>query len=191
MNKLEEIPLGSDGFQEFLKTFLRWGGLGDTVGQVLPLDSGKVSGLLPRGTSLERALDMETGGIGIGGDGEWMANHFLALRQAYPASSLIMQDNTASLSSPYVKKSEDNYFTADGKIYWYLDAADFTRDSVMELLRTPLGFYFFGFFVNRPLKKVDFFRKEIDDVGLADIAGSVVEVFMEAYDGEGYAIWRR
>jgi hypothetical protein len=188
MTNLSEHDLGSDGVA-YLRKYLNWGGLAEKALTLL-LSHGRTFALLPQGTSLERARKFDVGGLSItSASKSYLARRFLGCPPANCEGTLIVQDTVAQANDLNISKSNEDKFFYENRIYYFLNAADFSEQSIADVIRGSRGFWVVGFLVACRVNREGILDQEVGEPTFADLANNIREVFVSAYDGESFVMW--
>lgn len=178
---IQTIELGEPGRQYIaghLEGIAGWAGaIAATVRQ-----TGSVIGVVPAGTSLIRAIELEVGGLSRSYEpDEWVEDHL----QSLPAGYLLLQDIWAMPVDAARTRGE----VAHGTVYHYLRSEE-SRGTLRESFRKIISFYQVVAYLpapHDPASSIADLLKESPE----QLAAWTQELFMCAYDQEAYVGWSR
>lgn len=187
MSKLIEMDLGKDGI-EYVQDCLRQGTGLCRKSLRLPLRSGQALAIVPPDTSPERAKSFAAGGLLRWGDSiEWLASHMGALWRADPEGTLILQDVWGA--RPGEAQRWPDAFYDDNAVYYLVHAS---APKIEKVERQISSFLLVGFFAYALLPQANAAsERRLDKATMENIADNTAEIFVSAYDREGFVMWRR
>lgn len=194
---LNEIDLGEEGLHYVASCLTGERGLSSKIANELK-QGGDVFAPLPVGTSRQRALEFETGGLTTRRETyAWFARRLEQLTGGSPAGSLVFQDVWMNqrdvLEYPQnFAKAEGVLFLDQSSIYYVLDLEDLNATTLSAAVRRIKSFKFVAVFSNFHFRAADIPPTRVVAEPLIEaIAHSAQEVFVSAYDIEGLVVWRR
>lgn len=184
---MQQLDLGEAG-RDYLTDCL--GSLDSGLSEALkttPSSAGFVYTPAPDGATLESAIKFSGSGlVPVSQSIEWLSDHVLPL----PSGYIILQDIWAD--SKYVNKDmTDRYVISDSSVYYYLRSRDFDRKHVDKLLWFSSSFLVAIFYIP--------FQNGIEPPpaellsadALNETSKLVREIYVNAYDQEGFVVWAR
>jgi hypothetical protein len=146
--------------------------------------------LLPQGTSLERAKQFDTGGLPITSASQrYLARHFLEDFSANQESALIVQDTVSQPNDLGMRRSNEDKFFYENRVYYFLNSSDFSEQSVADVIRSSRGFWVIGFLVGGRVNREEALNQQVEELAFAGFGANIREVFVSAYDGESFVMW--
>lgn len=199
MTRLTMLPLGRKGLDYIDYCLDKEPGLCTKV-RMHDLSRGNVYGLVPEGTTVERATKFDTGGlVADWRDGSLLVDHdpftWLTdyLKQHFtksPGASFVLQAIWAKASDPAYVNAHLPKFTNDGCIYYLVEKGnldDSTLDNAETLLVSRL---LEGFLCDLAVPR-DVIATHIASDSLIDgLASNLRDIVTRAYDDESFVIWR-
>jgi hypothetical protein len=153
--------------------------------------TGSVHAVVPDGTSLERALQFNAGGLTTADTSyDWLFPLVIARIGRFPDGLFIIQDiwETAEM----IKPNSSPFATSDrgSAVYYFVKSTDVSMDALDNAERDAMSFVTAMFIVPSgaiPLST----GYSISSAELDLLATRVTEFVMQAYDQESFLIWRR
>ncbi|HEX9132967.1 MAG TPA: hypothetical protein VF844_11805 [Ktedonobacteraceae bacterium] len=195
MANLKKLPLGQDGIK-FVESRLVSGGKGICLKLLnLPLSEGTVYAVVPEDTSLDRAKQFETGGLAqwIYGDA-WLAKHVISLYSDNMDGTLIFHDvwGASPTDSGFRKKRKSEMFFNQTDVYHFVEAGYINSDIVIRTMREIASFLLIGAFINFPIVASELPADGfVDDSLIDELVRNTQEIYVSAYDQEGFVVWQR
>lgn len=210
MNDYTELALGSEGLQ-FILSELRGGRtFSRCLLESLDLQSGDVITYLPQGASVVDAKDFESGGkLPQPPQSQWKRGegaiviptpttrpHLVSLIDEYLSTServCILENATASRGDEWLKQTQVNVSFFGDEVY-HLLIGSCPRPTIDLAIRKGQSlFTFVGALTSLPggVLPLTIDRADLDLGALRSLAEQTERIFVGAYDGEGYVIWRR
>jgi hypothetical protein len=191
LSKLVEIDLNGTGL-DYVEQCLRQGtGLCSKLLQ-LPLSSGRAFAPVPQKTTLSRAKSFDVGGLMPPREAiDWLALNLRSLWGNDPEGTVVLQDIWAKPDDPVVRKSTANKFLTDQNVYYLLSKNHSDISAIEETLRSITSYLRLGIFTRAPLRHQQHSRAKLGQNIEHDLAERTAEIFVGAYDQEGFVIWRR
>jgi hypothetical protein len=153
--------------------------------------TGSVHAIVPDGTSLERALQFETGGLTTGGvSSHWLFPLVMARIRRFPDGLFLIQDIWFDLET--IGPNPPPYVTSDGGtvIYYFVQSTGISMDALEAAQREASSFVTAMFIApSGTLPLSSGYAMSGDEVDR--LATRVTEFVIEAYDQESFLIWRR
>jgi hypothetical protein len=196
MSPLHAMPLGEAGMV-YIKDLLNEPGLCEKVGRS-DLSSGRVYGVVPQGTSLERATKFTTGGlIRLHGKRlaephptEWLADQLKAATWGLPSATLIIQDAWMDHTIPFFHKSERPRFSSGNCIYYAVSKEQLTAPEIEVSFQQVRG-RAVAFLCDYALPAVVLAKHEAPEPVMDALARGIMQVIGEPYDQESFAFWKK
>ena len=186
-----ELPLGEAGMAYVRHALEMGAGLSKQV-LATAFSGGAVFAAVPEGTSIERAKQFEAGGFYCWGTWAWLQAQVKALCAADPQSTFVVEDPWGGNygDAAVMRGTEKKFF--DGKfVDYFVERADLSDRAIEETTRAP-GFLFIGFFSRYPLSSAMLPPDlKAGDKLIRQLAENTQQIFVGAYDGEGWVVWRR
>jgi hypothetical protein len=210
MTELRELALG-DAAREYMRQQLRDGHLiAQAVLRSVDLNRGSIITILPKGTSLEDANKFATGGkLPEPPPAQWSCgpgvvmkpvpdtSEFLSAKiETFVNSSFlnvcIVEDLLSAPTDGWIKRKRSKVIFSDGQVFHWLTqrgGSGNARDMAQAALWHPPHTGILG----RAAPFSAFLRGDqlVPAAELTDIANNASCIFVGAYDGESYVIWRR
>lgn len=192
MSELREIDLGAAGAVYLASALGQAAGLSARLAE-LPLSSGRIFAPLPKGVGAGRAANFDAGGLLERRHScEWLANHLRQLWTVDTGGTFILQDIWAKPSDPAVRRTGPKKFFSGTEVYYFVEPADRECDALQQALSAAASFLLVGVFSGHSVRKSDLPPDlRLSHEVLADLAGAAREIFVTAYDQEGFVVWRR
>ena len=185
------IRVGRDGLLYVKYCLEKWGGLAEKATN-LPILEGRAAAILPKDTTLARAILFEIGDINIDGvDTKCLAEHFLNVSKTYKYSSIIIEDTVALSTDEAINKIGCKKFFHNIKVYCHITSEQFSVDSISDLLCASRGFVIIGFFIKEHIDDGLVLNLGVDSDVLCSMGREIQEIFVSAYDGESFVIWSK
>src|SRR5207248_3240393 len=106
---------------------------------------GVVTAVVTAGTSRERALDFNSGGIGSPLEldllRQAMARHLSLFLDAEPSGLVLFEESLGRVGDPNITGSESPWFSCDGFIYWLVSASKVHSPEECRLLLAAASDY--------------------------------------------------
>lgn len=187
---LKEIDLGEAGLKYVASYLKRETGLCSRISRG-PERGGDVFAPLPAGTSRERALQFEAGGLLSWRETcVWFERELEQLSGRSDNGSLVFQDVWAKQQDPVWGEHDGLFFDRSG-VYYVIGPHDFNAAAISLAVRQIISFRFVAVFTNFNLRAADIPPNRVVAETLIDeIAHGAEEVFISAYDQEGLVVWR-
>jgi len=191
MNNFVELNLGKAGLEFVQNSLNDWKGLAKDAAS-LPIQTGTAMALVPKGTSMERALQFSKCNIKVSHyEPNWFEDRFHRLMKEHQKCSFIVQDMASISTDDWVKKSDSPMFFHNKSIYYYLNRKDFRADKIVDLLYAyPGSHHVFGFFLKCGITDA-IQKQDVPSETYKGILDNIVEIYVSAYDREGHVIWTR
>lgn len=193
MANLKLVALGQDGISYIRDCLAQSGVLSSALSRSIGFE-GRAYAPLPEGTSTDRAKMFEAGGLGAGYDPyDWLEEHILSWRQRHGQErQVVFEDAWMKATYPEFQESKLKKLAHDTGVYYVLDDADLSESSIREAVRSVANFLVIGAIVSPTVLSNEQIAAEIMDDSLADaLARNTQEIFVGAYDQEGYVVWER
>jgi hypothetical protein len=162
--------------------------LGGVAAEALKgLAGGRCFAPLPEGTSAMRAGEFLAGGLMKRRDGvAWLAAQTEHQTEARLDSTLLFQD---SWLKPEHAARHNGSFVDRTAVYQAIGARDIEFKSVDDALREVTSFLCLGFLVNLSVPDSVMRSGAADDRLTSNLAKHVDEIYISAYDQEGWVVW--
>jgi hypothetical protein len=189
---LKEISLGEEGKEYILSCFRGELGLSSRIPRQLE-QGGDVFAPLSAETSRERALQFETGGLMSWRETcAWFEREVERLSGRADNGSLVFQNVWAKPQDPILKEYDRVFFDRSSSVYYVLGRHDINAASISRTVRQVYSFLFIAAFCNFSFSAADAPSTRIlDETIINGMAANAQEVFVSAYDREGFVVWRR
>lgn len=181
MTDLVEVDLGEAGRRYLAESF---GGAGGLCKRMLPavLSSGQVKGLIPAGTSNDRAAELATGGL----VSLTVAERYLIARALKHEGVLLVQDPWAKPDDWTTANDSVKLWLCEREVYLWSALRSELIEKIRFLLRYPVSWKFIAFVLeDRALESA----LESGVATLDELATRVVQIYAPAYDRESFVIW--
>lgn len=189
---LRETDLGDEGREYVVSSLRGETGLCSKI-LVESQRAGEVFAPLPVGTSRERAVQFNAGGLMSRHETfAWFARHLQQLSGDMPTGSLVFEDVWAKPQD--AARSRDGLFFDQSNVYYVIDLdLDKSDAAAIEFaVRQIKSFLFVAVFSSFNFRAADVPPTRVVTAALIDqIAKGAQEVFLSAYDQEGLVVWRR
>lgn len=192
MRRLTEVSLGVDGIV-YVESSLRAGtGLCARVLQ-LPISQGEAFAALPEHTDLERAKGFQVGGLLTRRETDaWFSEHVRAFWENGRPGTLVLQDIWAKPGDPAVQAPLVKRFYQDSGVYYFVEREDADLYSIRRALRAVVSYLLIGVFTRFSVRYAELPPNRAVGADLIEEIGRATqEVFVSAYDQEGFVVWRR
>ncbi len=148
--------------------------------------------LVPRGTSLERALRFEAGGLISGAQATaWLVERLNALSKRLGNGSFVTHDVWVAphLQGLAAANLRAHYLPIQGQSYFWTGGPKFGVDQVMGALNAPASFFTISAFCKTNLHEhlantSTFLEAEMH----SEILASTVELYVSAFDQESFLV---
>lgn len=186
---MTEVPLGEPG-RLYIQTVLR-----DCVGAAALLvetvsSAGEIFAPLPSGTSYDRALQFEFGGLSARSHAlDWLFEDLTNKG----GGTLLVQDIWLKPDDLTVKRAKiETYFTDGSQVYYYLPLASLSPARLLNLYKQVSSFQFVGFHIagDLALSVEDKNEHRVSAVRIQEFAPLATTVYISAYDQEAWVVWR-
>jgi hypothetical protein len=187
---LQKINLGEEGL-EFVASSLR-GELGLCAKLARQLErGGDVFAPLPEGTSRERALQFNAGGLMSGSETDaWFARELEQMSGRTEKGGVIFQDVWFT-PQDRVRGGYDGVFFDQSCVYFVLGPGEINAAAISRTIRRLHSFKLVAVFSNFNFRAADLPPTHVvADTLVDEIAHGAQEVFLGAYDQEGLVVWR-
>lgn len=191
MTKITENPLGASGLRHMVSELRGERGLSGRFAELVAR-SGQTFAVLPEEALPGHLEKFETGtSLGMDAPYKWMARHLEDLCATAPNGSLVIHDVWAKASDPVNGEDQRKLFFAGDGVYYFVNAADFSAEQILRTMREVTSFKMVGAYTRSPALSAPLPSDSIADEDLLDsLAKDVIEIFISAYDQEGFVIWR-
>lgn len=188
---LKEINLGEEGLDYVASCLRGETGLCSKIARELER-GGDVFAPLPAGTSRQRALQFEAGGLMSWRETcVWFERELEQLSGRIGNGSLAFQDLVARPQDP-VRGGYDGLFFDRSSVYYILRPQEINAATISLTMPRINSFLLVAVFCNFSFRAADVPTTRILDEALIDeMAHNAQEVFISAYDREGLVVWRR
>jgi hypothetical protein len=187
--RLCTIPLGREGL-DYIETCLRGRGLSAKV-RAERLSGGKLDAVVPEGFSLAQARNFPNGtGTSMHHAIAWLAHHLKARLATNPAATILVQDVWAQ-PGDRDERSEAAWFANNDCLYYPARTENMSFDEADRLIHEPMSFQLVGFVSNYVLPREVLSSHQASDSVIEALARAVTEVFVGAYDQEGFVVWQK
>lgn len=188
---LKEISLGEEGKAYISSWFTGGTGLSSRIPRQLE-QGGDVFALLPAGTTRERALQFETGGLLSWRETcTWFDHEIEQLSSHADKGSLAFQDVWFGPQDA-VGGGFDGAFFDQSSVYYILGAHEMNAAAISRTMLKIRSFLLVAVFCNLSFRAADVPATRVLDETLIDaMANNAQEVFVSAYDYEGLIVWRK
>src|SRR5262249_13814010 len=152
------------------------------------------SALVPVGTTLNRALEFEHGGlISARGVRDWIVQHIVHLCQTTPDSTVLFEDKWGGRKGEKaVMAGTETQSFHDKVVNYFVEGRKANAASVAKAASAAASFLLVGAFTRYPLAAAQLPTDlTIDDAVMRDLAANTVELYVSSYDRESYLIWRK
>ena len=188
MSRLTEIPLGEAGL-EYVRYSLKSALGGVAAGALRGLAGGRCFAPLPEGTNATRAGEFLAGGLMKRRDGvAWLAARAEQNTEARLDSTLLFQD---SWLKPEHASRHKGSFADSAAVYQAIGARDIDFKAVDDALREVTSFLCLGFLTRLTVPDAVLRSFTADDRLSANLAKHVEEIYISAYDQEGWVVWSK
>jgi hypothetical protein len=187
---LEPIEIGGAGYAYLLHHLDKIPGLCAGLKGLIGNTPGRVIAPLPKSTSIERARQIEAGGIINESHASWVRPHLLALARNLPSSTLILQDVWLKPSDVMGLEFEAKHVLTLDNVYYYVSNPK-DSESIGRVFKSVVGLHFIGAFISRSIDLEEIHKSEMTDADFEDLATYALEIYARAYDGESMVIWQR
>lgn len=180
-------PLGVDGIK-FVQSRLDDAaqGLAKALCQ-LPLSNGAAYAIVPETATLERIKQFEYGGL-VRGGAEGLAEHVLNLNSKHTNGIFIFQDLWGpSPTDRNLEKIESQMFFAED-VYLAVPHSQMNQNAIVQAVKDIRGFWELGAFTTTAKNLIG---QTLDADEFRLLAENAQEIYVEAYDGESYVIWKK
>ena len=153
--------------------------------------TGSVHAIVPDGTSFERAIQFEAGGLtDVDLFHEWLFPLVMARIGRFPDGLFIIQDIWGNAER--IKPNSSPFATSDGgsAVYYFVKSTDVSMDALDNAERDAMNFMRAMFIA--PSGAIPLSTGYSISSGELDLlATRVTEFVIDAYDQESFLIWRR
>ena len=190
---LKELPLGQAGLDfvrsnienetSFLRDVLRYS-----------FHGGSAFAVVPETVDLKRALDFDPAfGISTKWPDAWLINRMIARCRANPQSVLVFDEPWGGRrGDPAVMRRTAPRFFHGNFVDHFVTADNASAQTIDTAMRAGGGFLFIAAFVEYPFTAGEMDADgAIDDALMQKLAENVRELYVSAYDQEGYVVWQR
>ena len=172
-----------------MQSMLRqWSGAASKLADIV-LTAGRVYAPLPTGTTTERALKYDVGGLCPQSDGlDWLFRNLTSKKDG----TLIFQDVWSRPSDLVIRRPTlESYFNDGSGVYYYLPSFSLTPNALNELYKRISSFQVVGFYVARALNLTFEQRRrhQIPSDHLDQLLPFTTSVYVGAYDQESWVVW--
>jgi hypothetical protein len=179
--------VGAAGAEYMLRS---WGPLPGLCACLTPqIDKTKrIYGMVPPGTSRERAEELRSGDLGSLGEMDSCLADRIVQSTYADRGVLVVQDLWGSPEINIKNPRDCDWWAEDGEAYFWTEYGPGREAAVLNCLQSPASFLYAGFLI--PGADVaDAIRRKA--ISLDELAARTVEVYMPAYDWESFVIWTR
>jgi hypothetical protein len=183
-----ELALGSGG-RDYMQRVLRsYPGAAFNSSEIVS-KSGEVFAVVPVGTSRERALRFEMGGLStLDHARNWLFND-LASRSI---GTIVIQDAILSRADLEMRRPAfETFFVEDERVYYYLSLINLSPDRLTTVVREVRSFQSTVFHLR--VFNMSFEQRKHHQVPgdfLNQFLPDAISVYLSAYDQESWIVWR-
>lgn len=190
MTRLCAVPLGPEGFDHVADCLRGERGLsGKVCAQGLP--AGKVYAIVPDGFSLAQAQDFPNGtGVSMRHAIAWLGEHLKALLADKPSLTILVQDVWAK-PTDHQRQPPVAWFVNGESIYFPARTEGMGYEEAHRLMHDPISFQLVGLVSDYVLPQEVVASHQASDAVMDALARDIVEIFLGAYDQEGFVIWQK
>jgi hypothetical protein len=190
MTKSCALPLGQEGF-DYLTQHLNERGLCAKVA-AQNLSGGRLFAIVPEGLSLEEARNFDSWReTPLCHALSWLTEHLRECVAKTPSATILVQDVWAKASDRESLEGAHAQFTANDCLYYVLDTKRLDYPAVHAAVHAPLSFNIVGFVSDYALPREVLATHEATEAVIDGLAREVTEVFVDAYDREGFVVWQK
>jgi hypothetical protein len=191
MKNVIELDVTAPGREYFRHWF---DGLPGLCARMLPFvaSQGRISAIVPEGTSEARAIQFTAGGLGefcpLSG---WLIPHVTDRLKESARGILLHQDIWAKSSD--VQPSAPPFIVSENPdaVYYFVTADQLSLSTFEACLWAPLSFVTAMLVIPDFKLSLQKNRHVLEAVELEALASGVTEMIATAYDQESYLIWRK
>lgn len=156
----------------------------------LSLEDGIVTTFLPVDTPSEQVQHYAAGIISRGGSTGILAA-VIKDYLARPGRYAVFEDICFDLDTPSTVDWDEQYFSYNLEVYYFLAHANWDVEEIIDVIRTPCPNPFIGLLVSFPVgKSISIANRErVDKRLLAHLADHTTHLIIGAYDATGYLVW--
>jgi hypothetical protein len=191
MRGIKLFELGEPGLA-YMSAWLRYGALCGSLGK-LPLSTGRIFAPLPSDTTSAQAMRIKMGRLPGASPRKWLINHVVSMFEKVPQGTLILEDVIgARPSDPGALATESRTLLTKERVYYAVTKENASARSVDAALNDVAGLELVGALsrFEIPLGR----SKEpqtVPDSLIVQLAEEALEIYVSAYDGEGFVVWQR
>jgi hypothetical protein len=189
---LEIFALADDGVS-YVESRLRQGtGLCARILQ-LALAKGTAFAPLPHNTTINRASSFDIGGLLSRRDAfDWLTCHVRSLWDVNSIGTFVIQDIWAKPNDVAASDLGLHRFFDDENVYYLVEESDADPQFIKNSVRATTSYQFMAFFSRVRIEYAGLSpNRRVAEEVIDSIARATEEVFVGAYDQEGFVVWRR
>ena len=164
-------------------------GCGGLCARTVPelMQHGRISAVLPQDAPMSIAERYKTGGVASGNETyRWLTERIERLATDRPGA-LVIQDIWMGPNDKGNAWSAETWKSGQ-EFYFWSETGEGMDEDVIRCMFSPRSFCWFGFLVadSSAANKLKAGNATVDE-----LASSVIEIYVPAYDGESFLIWTR
>jgi|GEM_PF-5819312 len=155
-------------------------------------ESPTIYALVPKGTDLSRASELERGGlVTTRASLDWLVSHILSLERKNGSGTFLVQDMWAvdKDTIPHKEVVETGILLHQDESYFWVGKGNFFPKRITEALRLPLSFVVLAAYSRFALNAMDVTKDcIIPERSFEGLLGQITEFYLSAYDQESFLL---